>query len=60
MLFNIEIAQSFSQEKKVPEAFYKSMSNSFEEVVQFVSINGLLHDYKDRIVNVYKTVQEQN
>ncbi|VAW11233.1 hypothetical protein MNBD_BACTEROID03-1394 [hydrothermal vent metagenome] len=60
MLFNIEIAQSFSLEENVPEAFYKSMSNSFAEVVQFVSINGLLHDCKDRIVKIYKSAQEQN
>lgn len=59
MLYNLEISQSFSQEKNVPDAFYKSMLNSFNEGVQFISVNGLLHDFKDRIVKIYQTTQEQ-
>lgn len=59
MLYNLEIAQSFSQEKNVPDAFYKSMLNSFNGGVHFISVNGLLHDFKDRIVKIYKTTQEQ-
>lgn len=60
MLFNIEIAQSFSLERNVPDAFYKSMANSFQEATQFISVNGLLPEYKDRIVKVYSITQEQN
>ncbi len=60
MLYNIEIAQSFAHERNVPDAFYKSMSNSFREVVQHVSIHGMLPDYKDRIVKIYQTTQNQN
>lgn len=59
MLYNIEIAQSFSKEKNVPDAFYKSMLNSFNEGVQFIAVNGVLHDFKGRIVNIYTTTQEQ-
>lgn len=59
MLYNLEISQSFSKEKNVPDAFYKSMLNSFNEGVQFISVNGLLHDFKDRIVKIYQTTQEQ-
>ena len=59
MLFNLEIAQSFSLERNVPDAFYKSMSNSFAEAVQYISVNGLLHDFKTRIVKIYKITQEQ-
>ena len=33
MLYNLEVAQSFSLEKNVPEAFYKSMGNSFNELL---------------------------
>lgn len=60
MLYNIEIAQTFSLEKNVPDAFYKSMSNSFKEAVHFISINGLVHDFKDRIVKVYQFIQDEN
>ncbi len=59
MLFNLEIAQSYAFEKNVPDAFYKSMSNSFAEVVHYVSVNGLLDEYKDRIVKIYTITQEE-
>lgn len=60
MLYNLEIAQTFSQNKNVPDAFYKSMLNSFKEMVQFVSLNALLPNYKDRLIKVYETTQEQD
>jgi len=60
MLYNLEVAQSFSLEKNVPEAFYKSMGNSFNELVQFVSLNALLNDFKDRIVACYIFSQDHH
>jgi hypothetical protein len=60
MLFNIEIAQTFEREKNVPDAFYKSMLNSFEEAVQFISLNGLVPDFKERLARVYTNTQERN
>jgi hypothetical protein len=53
MLYNLELAQSFSLEKNVPEAFYKSMGNSFNQLVQYISLNSLVNEYKDRIVKCY-------
>ncbi|NKI24982.1 hypothetical protein HCG49_00235 [Arenibacter sp. 6A1] len=53
MLYNLEIAQSYSENRNVPDAFYKSMENSFKEAVQLVSVNGLLPDFKDRILKIY-------
>lgn len=60
MLYNLEIAQTFSMDRNVPDAFFKSMLNSFEEVVQFVSVNALLPEFKERIVKYYNGTQEQN
>ncbi len=60
MCYNIEIAQTFEKDKKVPEAFYKSMLNSFTELVQFLAINGLLPNFKERLVNVYNFTQNEN
>ena len=60
MLYNLEIAQLFEQEKNVPDAFYKSMLNSFSEAVQFISINALLPEFKERIVKIYTETQERN
>ncbi|MEQ8220364.1 MAG: DUF6155 family protein [Arenibacter sp.] len=60
MLYNLEVAQSFSLEKNVPETFYKSMGNSFNDLVQFVSLNGLLSVFKDRIVTCYTFTQNHD
>jgi len=60
MLYNLEIAQSFSLNRNVPDAFFKSMLNSFKEMVQFVALNSLLPNFKERIVKTYDVTQEQN
>ena len=60
MCFNLEVAQSFSIEKNVPDSFYKSMLNSFNEVLQFVSVQGILPEFKERIVKIYTETQTQN
>jgi len=60
MLYNLETAQLFSKEKKVPEAFYKSMLNSFSEVVHYVTINGLLPECRSRLVAVYEITQQDD
>ena len=44
-------------DRNVPDAFYKSMLNSFNEMVQFVSLNGLVSDFKERIVKTYNFTQ---
>ncbi len=59
MLYNLEIAQSFSKERKVYDAFYKSMLKSFTEAVHFVALNALLPTFKDRIVGIYKEALKQ-
>ena len=60
MLYNLEVAQTFEEAKNVQDAFYKSMLNSFTEAVHFVSVNGLLNDFKERIVKVYAVTQDKN
>lgn len=60
MCFNLEIGQTFAMDRNVPDAFFKSMSNSFTEMTLFVSQNGLLSDYKERIIKIYTYTQEQN
>lgn len=53
MLYNIEIAQTLSSEKSINnEAFYKSMLNSFEQVVNFIIEKGILTEFKSRVVAV--------
>jgi len=59
MLYNMEVAQSFSNDRNVPDAFYKSMLNSFTEAVHYISTHALLSNFKERIIKIYHTTQEQ-
>lgn len=61
MLYSIEIAQTFSAEKPVKvETFYKSMLSSFEQAVRFMIANGILEDFKSRIVTISNETIHQN
>ena len=60
MLYNIEIAQSLSAEKDIKsEAFYKSMLNSFQQVCAFLIENGILYEFKSRVVAIQKQAEKQ-
>lgn len=61
MLFNLEIAQTFSAQNLIKqELFYKSMFNSFEQVVNFAISNGILNEFKPRILAVeQETIQQK-
>lgn len=55
MLYNIEIAQTFSEEYPIKQdLFYKSMFNSFEQAVIFLITNGILNEFKARITAIHK------
>ncbi|MEC4048361.1 DUF6155 family protein [Flavobacterium sp. SUN046] len=57
MLYNIEIAQTFSSEKPIKqELFYKSMLNSFESAISYMIENGILNDFKGRV----EAIKEQS
>jgi hypothetical protein len=60
MCYNLEIAQTFSFEKNVPDSFYKSMLNSFNELIKFTTLQGLLPEFKERILKIYTETQTQN
>lgn len=54
MLYNIEIAQTFASENIIKQdLFFKSMFNSFEQAVIFLIANGILNDFKTRIVVIH-------
>ena len=53
MLYTIEIAQSYSNEKKIySETFYKSMLNSYEQAISYLIETGILTDFKSRVVAI--------
>jgi hypothetical protein len=60
MLYNIEIAQTFSNENVVKqELFYKSMFNSFQQSVEYIISNGIYTDFKSRINAIYYETKVQ-
>jgi hypothetical protein len=61
MLYNIEIAQTFSSGNFIKqELFYKSMFNSFEQAVNFTISNGILPEFKTRILEIQQqTIQQK-
>ncbi|MDQ6472869.1 DUF6155 family protein [Flavobacterium sp. LHD-80] len=60
MLYNIEIAQTYSSQNFVKqELFYKSMFNSFEQAVNFLISHGILNEYKARISAIHEQTVEQ-
>ena len=60
MLYNIEIAQTFSSEHPVKqELFYKSMFNSFDQAVVFLISNGMFNEFKSRIHSIHNETIEQ-
>jgi hypothetical protein len=60
MLYNIEIATTYTAEKSIKQdAFYKSMLKSFEEMLAYISLNGLIQDYISRIESIVSRIEEQ-
>jgi len=61
MLYNIEIAQTFSSNNFIKqELFYKSIFNSFEQALNFVISNGILNEFKTRIIAIQQqTIQQK-
>lgn len=60
MCFNLEIGQTFAMDRNTPDSFYKSMANSFTQMTRFVSQNGLLAAFKERIIKFYQQTQDDN
>lgn len=61
MLYNVEIAQTFSAERVVKqELFFKSMLTSFQQAVSFMIEKGILDDFKNRVVAVKEETMTQN
>lgn len=60
MLYNIEIAQTFSSENIIKqELFYKSMFNSFEQASKFIISNGIISEFKSRLIAICDEASSQ-
>jgi putative NIF3 family GTP cyclohydrolase 1 type 2 len=61
LLYNIEIAQAFSSEKVIKqELFFKSMLTSFQQAISFLIKNGILEEFKSRVVAIKEKAILQN
>lgn len=53
MLYNIEIAQTYSERKEFSSStFYKSMFNSYKQAVEYVAANGMNDNFTVRIKKI--------
>lgn len=60
MLYNIETAQKFAAKKLVKhELFYKSMLNSFEQAIIYLIENGILYEFKNRVIAINEEATAQ-
>lgn len=60
MLYNLEIAQAYAENKYIStDAFYKSMLNSYKQVIDYVAVNGMSANYKVRIEKIYNQTTAQ-
>jgi hypothetical protein len=60
MLFNIEVAQTFSSDKhNVAEAFSKSMFRSFEQAADYIHQNELTSEFIKRIYKIKEEAEVQ-
>ncbi|TBX66976.1 hypothetical protein EZL74_09960 [Flavobacterium silvisoli] len=61
MLYNIEIAQAFSAEKIIKsELFFKSMLTSYHQAVSFLIENGILNEFKNRMMGIKEEAVNQD
>lgn len=60
MLFTIETAQKYSARREMRYAsFYKSMLNSFEQVINYVIAHGIVPEFRERIAGVFDEAKRQ-
>jgi len=61
MLYNIEIAQTFSAEKTIKqELFFKSMLTSFQQAVSFLIEHGIFYEFQSRVVAINDETNYKN
>ncbi|MEZ0006530.1 hypothetical protein ABH942_001900 [Flavobacterium sp. 28YEA47A] len=61
MFHNIEVAQKYTARREIRYAsFYKSMLNSFEQVVKYAIENGMVSEFKNRILEIKDAAFRQN
>ena len=61
MLFTIETAQKYSAKREMKYgSFYKSIFTAYKQVVDYVVINGMAPNFKERITAVYNETFKQD
>ncbi len=60
MLYTIEIAQLYTENKIIKtDTFYKSMLNSYNQLIVFMIEKGIVYDFKNRIYKISENAQKQ-
>lgn len=59
MLYNIETAQRYAAKREMKYgSFYKSMQNSYKQVVDYIVTNGMAAEFKNRIEAIYSKAKQ--
>jgi predicted nucleic acid-binding protein len=58
MGFNLELMQTFVREKRVADAFYKSMSVSFTEWIAYCVQQGIWSEHKNRVLKSFEEARD--
>lgn len=60
MLFTIETAQVFSERRYIKyDSFFKSIFTAYQQAVNFIIENGILDEFKDRVVAICDQANSQ-
>jgi|SRR6218665_143542 len=60
MLFTIETAQVFSERRYIKyDSFFKSIFTAYQQAVNFLIENGILDEFKDRVVAINEQANSQ-
>ena len=59
MLFNLETALQFEARRNVPQAFYKSMLNSFSEAQEFITYNQIGEE-QQRLKKIFESISDRS
>jgi hypothetical protein len=54
--YNIEISANASKCNQANELFYKKVYNSFEQAVIYLIANGILAEFKPRIIEIHNVI----
>lgn len=60
LFYHLEIAQAYAKERRMPDAFYKSMAATFKQSAALIVFNGLVPDYEQRAGKIVEIAKDND